>query len=39
MSRCPNVVVYAEHGTTDSMDEMHGEVTSTATVVAVKVGF
>lgn len=35
----PNVVVYAEHGTTDTMDEMHDELTATATVVAVKVGF
>ena len=34
-----NVVVYAEHGTTDSMDEMAGEVRATTTVVALKVGF
>ena len=33
-----NVVVYAEHGTTDSMDA-DGDLTSTTTVVALKVGF
>ena len=33
-----NVVVYAEHGTTDSMDDA-GDLKSTTTVVALKVGF
>ena len=33
-----NVMVYAEYGTTDSMDD-DGELTSTTTVVALKVGF
>ena len=34
-----NVVVYAEHGRTNSMDDTAGEMTANTTVFAVKVGF
>ena len=34
-----NVVVYAEHGRTNTMDAMDGEVATNTTVFAVKIGF